>query len=90
MSVARALQGLRATTLEDHQARRLVGSLDATERQILECLMSGMSKKDTAALMRLSMEDVERGQASMMSKLSAVRTADAVRIGLPAGLHLLS
>jgi FixJ family two-component response regulator len=79
-------------TSEDHQAvvERLVGSLDATERQVLECLVSGMSKKHTAALLRIRLEDVEHSQASMMNKLSAATTADAVRIGLEAGLHLLS
>jgi FixJ family two-component response regulator len=78
--------------LEDHQAiaARLVGSLDAAERQGLECLVSGMSKKDIAALLRLGLEEVERCHASMLSKLNAGTNADAVRIGLEAGLHLLS
>jgi DNA-binding CsgD family transcriptional regulator len=71
-------------------ARRLIASLDATERRVLECLVSGMSRKDTAELMRLRLEGVERSQTSMISKLNAERTADEVRIGLQAGLHLLS
>ena len=84
--------GPRTITFEDHQAiaARLVGSLDAAERQVLVCLVRGMSKKDTAALMRLRLEDVERCHISMMSKLNAGKSVDAVRIGLEAGLHLLS
>jgi len=49
-----------------------------------------MSKEDTAALIRVRLEDVQRSQASMIGKLNEGRTADAVRIGLQAGLDLLS
>lgn len=69
-------------------ARRLVGTLDATELQILHCLVRGMSEKGTAELTGIQLEDVGRSKASMMKKLKATRSADAVRIGLYAALDV--
>lgn len=76
--------------MDDDQvvARRLVGILDATELQILHCLVRGMSVKGTAVLTGIQLEDVVRSKASMMKKLKAKRTADAVRIGLYAALDV--
>lgn len=67
-------------------AKRLVGALDATELLRLACFVRGMSARGTAASMGVSVEDVELYRASMMKKLDARRTADAVRIGLYAGV----
>jgi DNA-binding CsgD family transcriptional regulator len=76
--------------LKEHVAvaSRLVGALDATERQSLACLVCGMSVNDSAAFLGLPVEDAERHRASMMKKLNARRIADAVRIGLYAGVDL--
>ena len=63
-------------------ARRLIDRLDATERQILRYLIRGTSNKDIAARMGIGLENVETDRATMMEKLQAKRTADAVRIGL--------
>lgn len=71
-------------------AMRLVGALDSTELQCLVCLLRGMSVNDTATSMRVRVEDVERYRASMMKKLNARRIADAVRIGLYAGVDQVS
>lgn len=74
--------------LDDHQvvARRLVGTLDAIELQILHCLVRGISESGAAALMGVRLDEVRRFTSSMMKKLRATRTADAVRIGLYAAL----
>jgi FixJ family two-component response regulator len=79
-----------ATSLEEHRvsARRLVGTLDASELQVLKCLVQGMSGKGTAVWACMAADDVERSRAAVMSKLNAKRTADAVRIGLYAGVDL--
>jgi FixJ family two-component response regulator len=76
--------------LEDHEilARRLVGTLNATELQVLRCLVGGMSNKHICGVAGLSMAEVERARAAMMDKLNARRTADAVRLGLFAGVDL--
>lgn len=63
-------------------AMRLIDRLDATERQILRYLVLGMSNKDIAAKTGIGLSNVETYRASMMEKLKAKRTADAVRIGL--------
>jgi FixJ family two-component response regulator len=79
-----------ATTLEEHQvsARGLVGALDASELQILKCLVRGMSGRGTATWTGMALDDVERSRAAVMKKLNARRIADAVRIGLYAGVDL--
>ena len=65
---------------------RLVGDLDANERQILGCLVRGMSNTHIAVASGTSLENVVSVRASMMTKLLVKRTADAVRIGLLAGV----
>lgn len=78
------------TSLEEHRdsARRLVGTLDANELQVLKCLVNGMSGRGTAIWAGMAPDDVERSRAAVMRKLNAKRTADAVRIGLYAGVDL--
>ena len=63
-------------------AKRLVGGLSAGERQILRCVVSGMSPRGIAAAKEISVAQVEDVRMSMMRKLQARTTADAVRIGL--------
>jgi FixJ family two-component response regulator len=86
----RADEGFVATSLEEHRvsARRLVGTLDASELQILKCLIRGMSGTGMATWTGMAVDDVERSRAAVMRKLNAKRTADAVRIGLYAGVDL--
>ena len=60
----------------------LVGALDAGERQILRCVVSGMSSRGIAAAKEIGLAQVEDFRRSMMGKLLARTTADAVRIGL--------
>ena len=67
-------------------ARRLVATLDATELQVLHCLVRGMSVRQTATMAGLDAEHIERVRATMMQKLSARTTADAVRNGIYAGI----
>lgn len=82
------LKDLQATELEEQAiaARRLVRTLDPPELQILGCLVRGMSEKHTAMSTGVLVNDVRRSRTSMMKKLAATRTADAVRIGLYAGI----
>ena len=74
--------------MEDKEilAARLVRGLDAAERQILAFVVRGMSNKEIAGVTGSDPEDVRRHRASMMEKLNARTAADAVRIGLVAGL----
>lgn len=86
------LAGFGRPRLEDYEiiARRLVGTLNTIELHILRCLVSGMSNKDIAVEAGISIAEVERVRATTMKRLSAVRTADAVRIGLYAEVDLVT
>lgn len=64
-----------------------LSALNYSEYQILRGIVRGLSNKDMALLMKASSEDLERCRASMMRKLNATRTADAVRIALVAGIE---
>ena len=65
---------------------RLVATLGKTEVKVLACLVNGMSRKDIASCFGLSLDEVEHSFQSTMKKLQAERIADAVRIGICAGL----
>ena len=65
---------------------RLVATLDQTEVKVLACLVNGMSRKDIPSCFDLSLDEVEHMFQSTMRKLKADRIAEAVRIGICAGL----
>jgi DNA-binding NarL/FixJ family response regulator len=65
----------------------LIDTLDQTEVKVLACLVEGMSRKDIASCFGLSLDEVEHSFQSTMKKLQADRIAEAVRIGLSAGLE---
>ena len=69
------------------EAMGLVGTLDRSEVKVLACLVEGMSRKDIASCFGLSLDEVEHSFQSTMKKLQAERIADAVRIGICAGLE---
>jgi two-component system, LuxR family, response regulator FixJ len=74
-------EGLRA--LGDRAyAKRLVGGLNVLELQILRCVVAGMSGRDIATAKGIGLAEAEDLRISMMRKLQARTTADAVRIGL--------
>ena len=68
------------------EAMGLVGTLDRTEVKVLACLVEGMSRKDIASCFGVSPEEVELMFQSTMRRLQAERIAEAVRIGICAGL----
>jgi FixJ family two-component response regulator len=69
-------------------ARRLVASLNASEAQLLECLVRGMSDADIAAALGITLGAARLSRTATLTKLSARSIADAVRIGLDAGVDL--
>lgn len=68
------------------EAMRLVESLEPTEAKVLACLLNGKSRRDTASCFGMTLDEVEHSFAIMVRKLGAKCTADAVRIGIYAGL----
>ena len=67
---------------ERAQAKRLVGGLDGRELEVLRCIVLGSSDRSIAAVSGISVAAAEGFRSSMMRKLLARTTADAVRIGL--------
>ncbi len=69
-------------------AMRVVSTLDAAELLVLIGLGKGVSKKAIATASNLSLDDVEAKVSSLMKKLNARSTADAVRTAIYASLSL--
>jgi FixJ family two-component response regulator len=67
-------------------AIRLIETLDPLEERVLACLVWGMSSRNIASSGGLRMEEVERSFQSLMGKLQAGHIADAVRVGICAGM----
>ena len=68
------------------QARARVGALSPRERQVLTLLIAGLSNKRIGQTLEISPRTVEIHRSNMMTKLRARSVADAVKLGLYAGL----
>ena len=68
------------------EACALVTTLSADELEALRGVVAGESTENTAQRLGISSRIAELHRRNMMDKLGAVRTCDAVRIGLYAGL----
>lgn len=65
-------------------------SLSPRERQILRGLLGGLSNKEIARVLALSPRTVEMHRANMMDDLGITNLAEALRLGIDAGLPPLS
>lgn len=61
-------------------------ALSERERDVLRHLIQGYSSKDIGALLKISPRTVEVHRASLLAKLKARSTSDAIRIGIYGGL----
>ncbi|WP_259962310.1 response regulator transcription factor [Tsuneonella litorea] len=68
-------------------ARKKVALLSTRERHTLQLLVEGNSTKDTAQILGISPRTVEIHRGNVLRKLGAGSSADAVRIGLYAGIE---
>jgi two-component system response regulator FixJ len=68
------------------QARTRVASLTERQRNVLLGVMKGQANKMIAFELGLSVRTVESYRAQMLEKLGASGTAEAVRMGIAAGL----
>lgn len=68
------------------RAESLVETLTTRERQVLLGLVDGLSNKGIARALNISPRTVEIHRGHLMRKIGAKSVADAVRIGLYAGL----
>ena len=88
-AVREALDGLaprRQLTPEGALARARVASLTRRQRGVLLGVMQGQANKMIAHELGLSVRTVESYRAQMLEKLGVRGTAEAVRLGIAAGL----
>ena len=84
--VARISEQVTKNEARKHAARQRVAALTTRERDVLQGLLEGESNKEMAHRLGLSPRTVEIHRANMLSRLGGRSTADAVRIGLYAGM----
>lgn len=75
----------RAVERRQNAAARLEALTDR-EREVLRNLIQGHSSKDIGLLLSISPRTVEVHRASLIAKLAARSTSDAIRIGIYGGL----
>lgn len=65
-------------------AKKLVSLLTKREKQVLECLVSGLSNRLIAERFSISTRTIELHRSHIIHKMGASNSADAVRIALEA------
>ena len=75
-------------SLRSREARALVASLPTRQREVLEFLVRGLRNKQMAALLGIDEKTVKMHRARLLERLNAPTSADAIRIGIEAGLQL--
>jgi two-component system, LuxR family, response regulator FixJ len=70
-----------------NEATARVRSLSARESQMLQALLNGLSNKQIADVLAISIRTVEMHRASLMRKLHARSLADAVLLASAAGMR---
>jgi len=68
------------------RAQRLVAGLTRRQRQVLQCLVRGCRNKQIAAELQIGEKTVKMHRSHLLGRLGATTSADAIRIGVEAGL----
>ena len=68
------------------RAQQLVQALSPRQRQVLQGAVRGLRNKQIAAELSIDETTVKMHRRAMLSRLGAATTADAIRIGVEAGL----
>ena len=80
MEVAREGDGRR------ERASTQLAQLTTRQRQVLECLVRGFRNKQTAAALGIGEKTVKMHRARLLERLGCTSSADAIRLGVEAGL----
>ena len=67
-------------------ARARVGKLTARQRQVLEHMLRGLRNKQIAGVLDIDEKTVKMHRAAMLVRLGCATSADAIRVGVEAGL----
>jgi len=81
MEVAEQAPDVRGT-----EARARVNALSRRQREVLEHLVRGYRNKQTAAALGIDEKTVKMHRAAMLARLGCATSADAIRVGVEAGL----
>ena len=76
----------QAAGLRRAQAERLAQGLSPRQRQVLQGMVRGLRNKQIAAELGIDETTVKMHRRSMLARLGAATTADAIRLGVEAGL----
>ena len=76
----------RKASAIDHDAAAKIASLSQRQRQVLQGVLKGKLNKIIAYEIGISVRTVEAYRAQLLTKLSVRGTAEAVRLGLAAGM----
>ena len=68
------------------QAAGQVAQLTGRQREVLRCLVRGLRNKQTAAALGIGEKTVKMHRARMLKRLGCASSADAIRLGVEAGL----
>lgn len=73
-------------SLRRREVPRLIESLTPRQRQVLEYLVAGYRNKQMAGFLGIDEKTVKMHRARLLQKLGVPTSADAIRIGVEAGL----
>jgi hypothetical protein len=69
------------------EAQRLVASLTRRQREVLDRMIAGYRNKQIAGMLGIDEKTVKMHRAALLARLGAGSSAEAVRIGVEAGLQ---
>lgn len=90
-ALSRAFERLEARRKEEvlaDEARGLIESLTAREREVLQGLVEGQTNKEIAITLEISPRTVEIHRANVMEKMGASNLSTVLRIAFAAGIGL--
>ena len=78
--------GTAASTGRSSAARSRIEQLTPRQREVLDHLLRGLRNKQIAAALGLSEKTIKMHRAAMLDRLECATSADAIRVGVEAGL----
>jgi len=79
-------EGQSIDSLRRQRASQLIQGLTPRQRQVLEQMIQGLRNKQIAASLGIDEKTVKMHRAGLLVKLGAATSADAIRMGVEAGL----
>jgi PAS domain S-box-containing protein len=78
--------GPELTSARTRKAQSLISSLTARQREVLQFLVRGLRNKQIAGHLGIDEKTVKMHRARLLARLDVPTSADAIRIGVEAGL----